>query len=495
MSSQKEKYFSFKTLDNLRKEVARLHLDITFEERLEAVKRPVQIGSRWIGNSLGIHPMEGCDGTLVGKPGELTFRRWRRFAEGGAKLIWGEATAVVPEGLANPRQLLMSEENLADFERLLQGTRAAHRERFGRDDDLMIGIQLTHSGRYSYRKPLIVYHHPQVDSLTYRDKIKGIRIPKDYPLVSDDYLEKLEDAYVAAAKRAAKVGFDFVDVKQCHSYLLNELLGARERDGKYGGSFENRTRLVKNVLRKISDELNGTIILASRMSAFDGVPFQKDMDTGVGRPIPFETPYRYSFGVKEANPIEEDLSEPLQLIKLLTGLGVKMVSVSLGSPYYNPHIVRPYEHPSAEGYHTPEHPLIGVARHFRITAEIQRVFPGLVVLGAGYSWLRKFLINAGESNLHRKHVSIVAAGRGAIAHPGYVVEAFSLGELRTSHVCIAASFCTDLMRSKHNEMGQFPVGCVPRDSVYARVYKESLLKKEHQPKTIENPEKLSSKEF
>lgn len=469
------KYFSFRTLDDLKKEVARLQLDMTFEERLEAVKRPVRVGNRSIGNSLGIHPMEGCDGTLDGKPGELTFRRWRRFAEGGAKLIWGEATAVVPEGLANARQLLMSEENLPDFEKLLASTRAAHRERFGRDDDLMIGLQLTHSGRYSYRKPLIVYHHPQVDSLTYADKIKGVKISKDHPLLSDDYLVKLEDAYVAAALRAAKVGFDFIDIKQCHSYLLNEILGARERNGKYGGGFENRTRFIRNVLRKIRDELEERIILASRISAFDGVPFQKDETTGVGCPIPYETPYRSGFGVDEQNPTQEDLSEPLQLIELMTGLGVKMVSVSMGSPYCSPHILRPYERPPVDGYYAPEHPLIGVARHFRITGEIRRAFPDLVVLGAGYSWLQRFFINAGESNLRNGRVSIVAAGRGAIAHPEYVTEAFSSGELKTSHVCITASFCTDLMRSKHNELGQFPTGCVPRDSVYAAIYKKSLL--------------------
>jgi 2,4-dienoyl-CoA reductase-like NADH-dependent reductase (Old Yellow Enzyme family) len=479
----KKGYFLFKTLDDLRREVARLNLDITFEERLEAVKRPVQIGNRRIGNSLGIHPMEGCDGTLEGKPGELTFRRWRRFAEGGAKLIWGEATAVAPEGLANPRQLLMSEENLAEWERLLQSTRTAHRERFGRDDDLMIGIQLTHSGRYSYRKPLIVYHHPQVDPLTYADKIRGAIISKEYPPVSDDYLEKLEDACVAAAIRAAKVGFDFIDIKQCHSYLLNELLGARERNGRYGGSFENRTRFIRNVLRKIHDEVKENVILASRVSAFDGIPFQKDTDTGKGRPAPFTTPYRYGFGVNEENPTQEDLSEPLQLIRLMTGLGVKIVSVSMGSPYYNPHIVRPYERPPVDDYYAPEHPLIGVARHFRITGEIQRAFPELIVLGAGYSWLQKFFVNAGESNLRNGRVSILAVGRGAIAHPEYAVEALSLGELATPHVCIAVSFCTNLMRSKHNEMGQYPVGCVPRDRVYAAIYRESLGKKEHHPGT------------
>ena len=472
-----EKFFNYKSVNDIRKNVKELGLDIAFEEKLEEVFKPVKIGNRTIGNAMGIHPMEGCDGTLDGKPGELTFRRWRRFGEGGAKLIWGEATAVVPEALANPRQLLMSERNLLEFERLLKETRSAHRTIYGNDGDLLVGLQLTHSGRYSYRRPLIVYHHAQADSVTYVDKSRGITVSEDYPVLTDDELDRLQDAFLLAARRAWRLGFDFIDIKQCHTYLLNELLGARIRGGKYGGSFENRTRFVKDVLARIRDELGNKVMIASRFNAFDGVPFRKDPVTGKGAPIPFETPYIYSFGVDQQNPLNEDLDEPLKLVRLLREHGVVMVNVSMGSPYYNMHYGRPFERTPDDGYYPPEHPLVGLARHFRITGAIQQAFPELVVVGTGYSWLRQFLLNAGEANIRRKRVTIVATGRGAIAYPEYAKDARETGALKSSKVCLAISYCTNLMRSKNNEFGQYPTGCVPRDEVYAPIYKEVLAKK------------------
>ena len=473
-----EKYFTYKTLDDLRKDVERFGLDITVEEKLDAVFRPVKIGDRTIGNSMGVHPMEGCDATLDGKPGELTFRRWKRFGAGGAKLIWGEATTVVPEGLANPRQLQLNEKNLPSLEQLLKQTRAAHREVFGQDDDLLIGLQLTHSGRYSYRKPLIAYHHPQVDPVTYLDKAKGIKLPKEYPLLTDGELERLEDDFVLAARRVFDLGFDFVDVKQCHTYLLSELLGARTREGKYGGSFENRTRFVRNVLGKIRDKVGARALIASRFNAFDGVPFQKDPATGIGTPIPYCTPYEHSFGVDRNNPLREDFTEPVQLVKLLRTFGVAMVNVSMGSPYYNMHYGRPFERTPDDGYYSPEHPLIGVERHFRAAGAIQEAFPDLVVVGTGYSWLRQFLLNAAESNIRRKRLTIVATGRGAMAYPEYAHDAMTSGELKASRVCLGISYCTNLMRAKNNELGQYPTGCVPRDEEYAPIYKEVLAKKQ-----------------
>lgn len=475
-----EKYFGYKSLDDLRKHSNQLGLDITFEEKLEALLRPVRVGTKTIGNAMGIHPMEGCDANLDGTPGELTFRRWRRFGEGGAKLIWGEATAVVPEGLANPRQLLMTDKNLPALGKLLRESRKAHRTVFGNDSDLLVGLQLTHSGRYSYRRPLLAYHHPQVDPVTYLDKSKGVRIPKNYPLLSDDDLERLEDRFVFSAQRAYDVGFDFVDIKQCHAYLLNELLGGRCRAGRYGGSFENRTRLIRNVLGKIRDRVGNKAMIASRLNAFDGVPFMKDPGTGRGIPIPFETPYEHSFGVDPGNPLKEDLNEPLKLIQLLRSFGVLMVNVSMGSPYYNMHYGRPFERTPDDGYYSPEHPLEGVARHFRITGAVQEAFPDLVVVGTGYSWLRQFLVNAGEANIRRKRVTIVATGRGAIAYPEFARDAGTEGFLKSSKVCLAISYCTNLMRSKNNEFGQYPAGCVPRDETYTTIYKEVLAKK-HAP--------------
>src|SRR5438067_2196697 len=199
--------------------------------------------------------MEGCDGTLDGRPDELTFRRYRRFGAGGAKLIWGEATAVLEEGRANPRQLLLTEETAPDLERMLRDCRQAHREAFGSDDDLVVGLQLTHSGRYSYRRPLLAFHDPILDPRTVIDKETGRTVDAHYPLLADDYLKRLVDRYVAAARLAWRIGFQFVDVKQCHRYLLNELLAARTRPGAFGGSLENRTRLAREIITGIRAEV------------------------------------------------------------------------------------------------------------------------------------------------------------------------------------------------------------------------------------------------
>src|SRR5215470_7675091 len=176
------RYFKFRSLDDLETESRRLGLDLRFSSDLDPLFRKVQVGPLTAGNSLCIQPMEGCDGTLDGRPDELTFRRYRRFGAGGAKLIWGEAAAVVEEGRANPRQLLLNDANAADFERLLRVAREAHREVFGGDDDLIIGLQLTHSGRYSHRRPLIAFHDPLLDPRT---------VGPNSPLVSDEYFRGL----------------------------------------------------------------------------------------------------------------------------------------------------------------------------------------------------------------------------------------------------------------------------------------------------------------
>src|SRR5262245_35465035 len=218
--------------------------------------------------------MEGCDGTLDGRPDELTFRRYHRFGAGGAKLIWGEATAVIEEGRANPRQLLINEQTAPDLERMLRECRQAHREAFGSDDDLVVGLQLTHSGRYSYRRPLLAIHDPVLDPRTVADKATGRTVDANYPLLDDDYLERLPDLYVAAARIAQRVGFQFIDIKQCHRYLLSELLAAKTRPGRFGGSLENRTRLARTIIERIRTEVPG-LVLATRLNVYDGIPYRK----------------------------------------------------------------------------------------------------------------------------------------------------------------------------------------------------------------------------
>ncbi|MDH7514437.1 MAG: NADH:flavin oxidoreductase [Bacteroidota bacterium] len=464
-------YFTYKSLEELEYDIAERNLAIAFEERLEAVRKPVQIGGVTLGNRLGIHPMEGCDAEPDGSPGELTFRRWRRFGGGGAKLIWGEATAVCPEGRANPRQLWIHKGTVRAFRQLVDETRRAHRETFGDDHDLLVGLQLTHSGRFSWQRPILAMHAPTLDARTLRGDGTGATVGPDWPTAGDEYLQRLEERFVEAAVLAAEAGFDFVDIKQCHGYLAAELLASRRRKGPYGGSFENRTRFIRNILEGIRSAAGNRLLLASRVSVYDGIPFVAHPVTAVGIPVPVPLPYVDGFGTDPDNPLHEDLDEPLRLVEILVRSGVRLVNVTLGCPYWNPHIGRPYERPSEGGYLSPEHPLVGVDRHFRLTAAVQRHFPELAVVGTGYSWLRQWCIHAAEGNIRRGRVTIAALGRGAIAYPDFARDALGNGKLRSDRVCLTVGFCTDLMRRKDHPLGQSPTGCVPRDPYYADIYR------------------------
>jgi NADPH2 dehydrogenase len=456
------RYFTFRSLDDMRADIAARGVDVRLEERIERLLEPVTIGTRTIGNHLAVHPMEGCDGTLDGRPGVLTFRRWHRFGAGGAKLIWGEATAVVPEARANPRQLLVNKSTEPDIARMVAATRQVHRDRFGRDDDLLIGLQLTHSGRWSQPQPLIVRHSRTLDPLKHLDSHS--------PLLDDAYLERLVEAYATGARLAQEAGFDFVDIKQCHTYLLNELLAARHRDGPYGGSFENRTRLVREVLAAIRRETSDRLMLASRVNVYDGPRYH----AGAGeRGEPDPESENTGFGTSEADGVSPDLEEPVRLVGLLSELGVPLINVSMGSPYFNAHIGRPFERAPVDGYDPPEHPLAGVERHFRLTGEIQRAHPRVTIVGTGYSWLRHYAAFAGEANVRDGRVSIMGLGRGALAYPDFTADLMEHGAMEDRKSCIGVSYCTALMRAKNNELGQYPTGCVPRDPMYAEQFKLS----------------------
>ena len=436
-------------------------LDVEIEDGASHLAQPIRIGERTASNRLAIHPMEGCDGELTGEPGELTFRRWRRFAEGGASVLWGEATAIVPEGRANPRQLLISKDTAPSLKRLVDETRRARRKRFGTDRDFIVGIQLTHSGRWSHAGAITAHQAPAIE-----------RVRRSMRAISDDELESLEDRYVDAAALAHAIGFDFVDIKQCHTYLLNELLAARSRPGGYGGDFAGRTRFIRNVVAKIRARLGNSVVIATRVNLYDGIPYRADAG-GDGVPVTQPLPYQDAWGVDPADPSGADLTEPLALIGELRGLGLALVNVTAGSPYYNPHIGRPFDRPPVDGYRSPEHPLVGVARHVRLAAAVQRAYPELPVVGTGYSWLRHFALDAGEASVARGDVSMVGLGRGAIAYPDFALDALEGGGMKRDRSCIGVSYCTALMRAKHNEVGQYATGCVPRDPLYAAGFKEA----------------------
>ena len=470
-------YFRYRNRDEVLNDTERVGAPIALSADYSALFTPVKIGKIVARNSCLIHPMEGCDGTLDGRPSELTLRRYLRFAAGGFGVIWGEATAVREEGRANTKQLWINDSNWEEFARLVEAVRRADGAESGNSGaagQLVLGLQLTHSGRYSYGRPFLAQRDPGLDRTTFEDPIsKKCRIGADYGVVSDDYIAGLEDDYVRAAKLAHRAGFDFVDIKQCHRYFLNEVLAARSRAGCYGGDYENRTRFIKSVVARIRQEIPG-IQVATRMNAFDGVPFEADHATGRGKARQHELPYDYGWGTGATDPDSADLGEPMRLVRELRDAGVSLLSVSMGNPYANPHYLRPADTPPPDGYGAPEHPAIGSRRHFEITAAIQRAIPDLPVVGAGYSWLRWLMCDAAAANLAAGACRLGGFGRAAIAYPEFLRDIGANGAMDKNKVCITVSYCTALMRFKHNAEQQFETGCAVRDKYYAQVYKAAV---------------------
>ena len=386
-------------------------------------------------------------------------RRWQRFGESGAKLIWGgEATAVRPDGRANPNQLIISSETVADLAELRALLVGAHESRHGRSDDLLIGLQLTHSGRFArpYDKkrmePRILYHHPILD--------EKFGLSDRTPLISDDEIQQLIQDFVGAAVLAKKAGFAFVDIKHCHGYLGHEFLSAKDRSGRYGGSFANRTRFLREIVSGIHTEAPG-LKIGVRLSAFDFLPFQPSSgEERRGVPSTREAePYRYAFGGDDTG-LGIDLREPLAFLDLLLDLDVRLVCVTAGSPYYNPHIQRPALFPPSDGYQPPEDPLVGVARQIGVTAELKRRRPGLIYVGSGYSYLQEWLPNVAQSVVRSGQADFVGIGRMVLSYPDLPADVLAGREMQRKRLCRTFSDCTTAPRN-----GMIS-GCFPLDDFY-----------------------------
>jgi NADPH2 dehydrogenase len=418
-----------------------------------------QLGPHAVGNRWCIHPMEGWDAEPDGQASELTTRRWRHFGESGAKLIWGgEAAAVRPDGRANPRQLLSTPAHEDSLSTLREALVDVHRQRYASSDGLVVGLQLTHSGRFSRPTtagpaPRIAYRHPILD------RKFGIRDDDSAVIWRDDELERLIDDYVVAAGVAERAGFDFVDVKACHGYCLHEFLSARRREGKFGGDLAGRSRLLLSIVDRIRAE-HPALTIGVRLSAFDLVPFESG--DGAGRPIDFSAllPYGDAFGVNAQQPTEFDLTETIQLLRLLQSHGVAAVSLSAGSPYYNPHLLRPAAFPPSDGYLPPEDPLLGVWRQIDAARQCRAAVPGLPMIGAGYTYLQDFLPQVAQAVVRAGWIDAVGIGRMVLSYPTLPDDALRLGRLERKRVCRTFSDCTTAPRN------HLISGCYPLDPFY-----------------------------
>ena len=453
---------TLKSADDLDAYLTSLGVDLPFDRDVVSgaeslFAKPFTINGFVIGNRFSILPMEGWDGTNDGRPSDLTIRRWKHFGESGAKLIWGgEAVAVRHDGRANPNQLMSNDATAGDLEKLLEVLVDSHRAKFGKTDDLLVGLQLTHSGRFARPndkkrlEPRILYHHPILDA--------KFGIAPDSACLTDSEIDDLIADFVRAAQRAREAGYAFVDIKHCHGYLGHEFLSAVSRDGRYGGSFENRTRFLREVVAGIRRDVPG-LEIGVRLSTFDLLPFKMGGDK-VGEPEKFEGDYPFAFGGNSKHPLEIDLGETFRFLDLLVELGISLVCTTAGSPYYNPHIQRPALFPPSDGYLPPEDPLAGVARQIHVTGLLKKRFPQLCIVGSGYTYLQEWLPNVGQFQIRNGLTDFVGLGRLVLVYPDFPADVLEGRPLQIKRLCRTFSDCTTGPRNG------LVSGCFPLDPFY-----------------------------
>lgn len=418
---------------------AELKTDLPFCEDTDILKQELTILGKTVNNRLVCQAMEGCDGTTDGSPDVLTKRRYERLAKGGAGIIWFEATAVLSEGRANPRQLYIHGQNLDDFKRQVEDIKQTAIKTNGYEP--IVIMQATHSGRYSKPQgtpaPLIAYNNPifEKDNPISPDRI-----------VTDEHLDRVGEALVNGARLAEKAGFDGVDIKCCHRYLNSELLSAYNREGRYGGSLENRTRLLRESVKGAMDTCGKDFIVSSRLNAYDGFS------------------YPYGFGVAKDGSLDFDASEPAWLIKELYSYGVRLLNITMGNPYFNPHVNRPF---AMGGYEAQEHPLEGVKRMLEGTAKLKELIPQMAIICSAVSYLGVAAPNVVAAYIKDGKFDFAGFGRTVFAYPDFAKDILKSGEMRPEKCCICCSKCTEIMR-----LGGTP-GCVIKDKeIYLPLYKE-----------------------
>ena len=414
-----------------------LGTSLPYSEDISILASPITVAGITLPNRLVCQAMEGCDGNADGTPAELTLRRYKRLAEGGSAIIWFEATACREDGRANPRQLWIKKDNLDAFKSIVNDIKENALKANGFEP--LVIMQATHSGRYSkphgVPEPLIAYNNPIFEG---NDPIDKSRI------LSDDELDRIGAALIDSAKLAEEAGFDGVDIKCCHRYINSELLSAYTREGKYGGSFENRTRLLRESIAGAMQATGKDFVVSSRLNVYDG----------------FE--YPYGFGVKNGGGLAFDPEEPVRLLKELRTLGVELLNITMGNPYFNPHVNRPF---ALGAYDPGEHPLEGVARMLKGIALLKKEVPDMKIISSALSYLGVVAPEVCAGFIKEGGFDFCGFGRTILAYPDYANDVLA-GGMKKEKVCICCSKCSEMMRA-----GGTP-GCVVRDKLYTDLYRE-----------------------
>lgn len=421
--------FHYRSLEEVRQRAEELSAFLPLSADTNALFAPLAVGARTAANRIAFQPMEGTDGTADGAPGEYTLRRYRRFAKAGPGIIWFEAVATMPRVRASAHQLWLHEGNVDAFRRLTDDMREISLKENGYAPLLI--MQATNSGRYAKPDgtpaPLIAYHCPPLEDQP---------LP-DHCVVTDEELRRFEAAYEQTARLCQRAGFDGMDVKGCHRYLACELLSAYTRPGPYGGSYEKRTRFLKNCYRAARAGIGSApFFLTSRLNAYDGFPWP------------------WGFGVTEAGGTEPDWTEAIRLIRELQAeFDIPLVDVTMGNPYKNPHVNRPYD----RGNYVPdEHPLTGVGRMMQGVSRIQQAVD-IPVVGSAFSYLRQFSGCLAAGMVQFGHCAAAGFGRMAFAYPDFIRDLRETGEMDPRKCCVSCGGCAALLRAGR------PAGCVVRD--------------------------------
>lgn len=439
----KHEKFHYKSVQEIQEKAKELSLHLPFATDTAVLKKSLHVSdSVTLANRLGIAPMEGADSELDGSPSELTTIRYVNEAIGGSAIIWFEAVSIVPEARSSSHQLMITPDNLNSYKELIRKIKEAGMKANGFEP--FVVLQANHSGRYSNpmdkAAPLIAYRHPIYEKLRPAD---------DSCIVSDDYLKNLESEFGKAAKLTKEAGFDAIDIKSCHGYLLAELLSAYKRPGIYGGPFENRSRLLFNCISAAKAYEDAHFMVTVRLDIYDGFA------------------YPYGFGVKENGDDTPCFDEPIALVnKLYHTSGIHMVNLTMGNPYVSIHVTRPFD----IGKYVPtEHPLVGEARMINGIGAVKKAVPEMKILASAPSYLRQFsdLFSAGA--VEEGLCDGMLFGRMSFANPAFPNQIIKTGRIDASRVCLTCGKCGNLIRAKK------PTGCVIRNpKMYLGYYKEFL---------------------
>jgi len=441
--------FHYRTMEDLQATLRTLGIALPFAKDTSILATPLSFGGQTVPNRMGIAPMEGADSLPDGSPSEYTLRRYVNEALGGSAVIWFEAISIVEEGRSSQTQLLLTSETAEQYKAFTSAIKEAGLKANGYAPYLI--MQANHSGRYSNPNnrpaPMIAYRHPELEQY---------RAADDSCIVSDDYLKGLEEKFGEAAKLAKEVGFDAIDIKSCHGYLLAELSSAYTRPGLYGGSYENRTRLLKNGIRAAKVWEDESFKVTSRLGIYDGYAWP------------------YGFGVSEGSGATPDLSEPTRLVhEMYHELGLRMIDLTMGNPYATTHVTRPFDFGK---YQPDEHPLLGIHRMIEGIGQVKKAVPEMVIYGSAPTYLRQYADLYVAGAVEQGMCDGMLFGRMAFADPDYANEIIHKGRIDPGRVCVTCGKCGDLIRAHK------PTGCVVRNSkTFLPFYKEFLEMKKTQP--------------